>query len=441
MSSIRDENLPPQDLDAERSVLCLEMLDPSGYLISVVRNIAPAEDWYSDVNATIQRAIVDLFDREIGVDVMTVKHELERRGQLEEVGGMVELSHIMQTCYQGPHGPFHAQKIADCANRRRIRILADELRKMSSDPTSDQSTLIESALKDVSKMAAKLAEKSRRPKAIKDHILSVAEKIGKGEQPTRFIGIHEIDIALSGIARGENVVIAGITSHGKTMVAMQWLHEAAKNGVSSLFISKEMNGESLGSRLMTGITELKQKDWKESNELLVADINRHYENLAPIIIDESCSSISDIEFAVAKAVEENDIGIVCLDYIQLMRGDGQNREQQVADVSRRWKQLLMKHNLIGLLLSQFNREALKFKKLPSMNDIRDSGAIAQDADIVLIPFWEAKVNPNAEPFLYRILLEKTRQRGAKAPMIEMRIDPEKQWLFACEQRNLEDHFR
>lgn len=433
-----ETRIPPQNLDAERSVLCLEIIDPSGYAITAARSEVEPDEFYSDVHGTIHKAILAIADRDEPVTILTLESQLTVEGKLEEIGGRAYLIELTGAIYLGPHAAYHARLVSRAAKKRRMITFAKTILESSYDETKEPEEVFESASNQLTQAGKNIIRTKNVPTSLRDHQLKVAEKYGRGEKPTRFIGIDQLDDALSGVARGENVVIAGATSHGKTLTALQWLQCSAAHGVPSMIISKEMRGAELADRTLNIVTGLHRNEYHQANELLTADINRFYEHRAPITVFEDCDTIDDVERAIEIGVREFGVEVVALDYLQLIKGEGQNREQQVASVSRRWKQACLKHNVIGLCLAQINREASKLSRKPTLSDLRESGAIEQDADVVVFVYWEAKHNAASSPYLYRLLIAKTRQRGAKVPEVEMRIDPARQWLFPCEQSQPED---
>lgn len=437
-----DIELPPQNLDAERSVLCLEIIDPVGSSVEfAIMEVAP-EDFYSDVHATIQRAVVTVYDRDGVATILTVSEELRLRGVYEDVGGDEYLQFLRTFIYLGPHARYHARIVADLAKKRRLIELAKTLLARGYDPEESPAEVYADFSDKMIKIGGSIMTAKSRPKTLQEHQLSVAAKYAAGEKPTRFIGIGALDDALGGVAKGENVVIGGATSHGKTMVCLQWLQQAAANGVSSMIVSKEMRGDSLGDRTMKVVTALDRSEFHGSNELLVADIQRHYEHKSPIVVFEDCVTMTDVERAIEVGVKDYGVGIVALDYLQLIKGDGQNKEQQVANVSNRFKQAVLKHNIIGLCLAQINKEWERGNRKPTISDLRESGAIGQDADIVVFVYWEAKIPSmqDAKANEFKLIIAKNRQRGARVSEVLMRVDPSRQWLFPVEEGFLEDRF-
>lgn len=422
--------VPPNNLDAEMCLLSNEILMEE--MIDEIADAVTPEDFYNDCNATIQRTLLKMRADQSPIDFLTVMDRLRADGLLEDVGGAYRFLEIEKKTPHRIADVRYALSYADAIVKESRRRQAIEAAELLGRQAWDEKRNIDGIVESLSKTASLLMDrmKIRTPwKSLRDHEIEVAGELAEGRQPTRYIGIRELDDAVDGVANGENVVIAGETMHGKTMVCLQWLDCASFHGVKSLFISKEMSGKALATRRLSGSTDLPKDSWYSHNSQLVEDINRRYENRADIIVGEECDTISDVERAIERAVRDHGIGVVALDYVQLVKGDGQNREQQVADVSRRWKRALVKHDIIGLLLAQVNSEAFKDKRRPRLQDIRETKAIGHDADLAVFVYWEAKHNTAASPFLYRLLIEKTRQRGLKVPVIEMRVDPVKQWLF------------
>lgn len=428
----------PANASAELAILTNEIAFEE--MIDSVREIVAPEDFSNDIYGSVQRILLAMRDNQELIDFVTVAEKFMALGVFEDFGGPVFLATLTEGApsrmADAEYAVRHALVVKEKSHRRRALQEAESLLAFARDETKPVGEIWKGISEAAERSLQKLSNASQA-RTMRDYALSVARVYSEGKKATKYIGIRPIDDAIRGVAEGENVVIAGLTSHGKTMITMQWLHEAARRGIPSMIISKEMSGEALASRVIPGLTSLSEEvgEWHIENERLVFDIESHYRDLAPIIVCEHCGNVRDMERQIERAVREHKIQLVALDYLQLVDGAGLTREQQVADVSRRWKQSLMKNKLIGLLLSQLNREASKFNRAPQLSDLKDSGSVEQDADIVLFPFWEAKTpGSSADPFLYRVYVAKSRQRGTKVPVIELRVDPAKQWLYEAEPR-------
>jgi replicative DNA helicase len=160
------------------------------------------------------------------------------------------------------------------------------------------------------------------------------------------------------------------------------------------------------------------------------DANEHFKQRAPIIIAEKCSTAAGAERAIETAVRKHGVKIVAVDYAQLLKGTGDNEQERIGDVSQRMKDMAMKHDLIVLLLAQLNRGIeSRDDRTPTLGDLRGSGSLEQDADVVLFPVWPWKFDAGYPQVReYRIYQEKNRSRGRKELLTIMRINPERQRL-------------
>lgn len=428
MQPIVQNVLIPHNRDAEQSVLCLEMLDPTGYWIPIVDEIAPVEDFYHDVHQHVQRAILSVHSRDGVASLLTVTEELKRMDLFNYCGGDEALDDIYRKVYFGPQAAAHADIIARCAAKRRMVNAAEELLRRGYDPTETVEEAYDVFSKSLNDLGEMIAKRGNTPLTMREHMLSIVDDIQQGRKPTKFIMIPEVDRMTGGAGVGEMWVLGALTSMGKTLCMMQMTHTAADNDEPVLIISNEMPGKSLASRLMRKASLMPEDHYESNTAQLRIDIEKFYGTKAPIIVAEFCSTIAEVERAIERAVREHKISVVALDYCQLVSGTGQTREQQVGDVSRRFKRCLTRHKLIGLLLSQLNRSSAKEARMPVLSDLRDSGSIEQDADIVLFPWWEAKQNPQASPFDYKIIQAKNRPRGVRMQMVDLVVDPYEQWL-------------
>lgn len=425
-----DLKIPPQDLQAEQSVLSVLMQDPTGQFVPLVADIVTVQDFYNDHHGMTFQAILDVHGRNGVVTYLTLKRELQDTGRLDEVGGEEFLWTLKDAMHHfGPHAPEHARVIADLAVKRRCLHSMKNFLERGYDESVDAEEMVGGFAREVSKLQDLIAKRDAKPQTMREHMLSHVDDIEQGVAPTKQIMIEEVDKMTGGAAPGEMIVIGGLTSMGKTLIAQQCAHEAAENGMTVLVISNEMPGKQLSSRLLQKATRMPADWWKDHSEKLREDINGFYNTKAPIVVVEGLSTISEVERVVAREVRNNGIGLVVLDYIQLVRGDGQSQEQQTGDASRRFKQLLLKHKLIGIMLSQLNRSSAKDSRAPVLSDLRNSGSIEQDADIVLFAWWEAKQNSDANIRDYKILQAKNRPRGMSTPMVQMSINPAEQWLY------------
>lgn len=419
-------NLPPQDIAAERSVLGALLL--GGRKFSDVNSVVTAADFYSDIHGTIFESIANVASKNAGcVDALLVFDDLQSAGKIEEVGGREYLEECLESVPFDAHAAYHAAIIATHARRRRAIAIGEKLIRDAHDLAKDDQELIQTAHDSAMRMAEILRVKNSRPRPIAEHVSELIDAYAEGKSPARFWGIHEIDQMIGGTMPGEMIVIGARPSMGKSMVALQWVDQASLNQVPGLIISEEMAAESLASRSLSSITDVPSNDWHSQIDRIRFDSREHFANRAPVLIAEKCATATGAERAIARAVQSHGIGIVAVDYCQLLRGNGESKESRVADVSARMKACAMKHGLILLLLAQLNRQIETRKDAPQLSDLRDSGGLEQDADIVLLPFWPFKFDDGyKDQSEYRIYCRKNRNRGIGEHVIKMRVRPDRQ---------------
>lgn len=249
-------------------------------------------------------------------------------------------------------------------------------------------------------------------------------------------GLPEVDDALSGgVARGEMVIIAGRPSHGKTTVGLQALDSLSEK-VPVLIVSEEMGSRALAERVTAGITDVALRDVGFRREKALADAGRHFAARHPFFIIESCGTVEKTIEAIAKAKEEHQIGAAAIDYVQLLRGKGNSRYEQVSDVSTQLKQCAVRYDIVLLAVCQMNRATEDRKDTgPRMSDLRDSGQLEQDADVILFVEWLSRSRPDRhDKAEYMIYIAKNRNRGTKRDRVTCVFKPERQRLYPIERR-------
>lgn len=262
-----------------------------------------------------------------------------------------------------------------------------------------------------------------------DAITGYVDRIGKDDLLLR-TGLPYLDDSIGGVAKGEMVVVAARPGHGKTMVGLQILDNMALE-VPVLIISEEMIAKLLGKRMMQGITSIKQESWDFHRDKIKSEATHHLDARHPYLIAEQCGTVSRVMQAIDKAIVDYNIGAVAVDYLQLLRGDEKTRYEQVSEASIALKQSAVKHDIIVLALCQLNRGLEnRPNSTPKLSDIRDSGQIEQDADIILFVEWLYKTDGERyNETDYKIRVGKIRNRGAKKPNMQCVFMPERQRLY------------
>lgn len=423
-----DMRLPPQNLDAERSVLGCQLMLPE--IIDDVAEVMLASDLYSDVHQEIQRAIEFVHQNGGAVDVLTVADRLERKQKLGEVGGALYLSEILESVPHGHNAVHYATIVAECSRRRKAidigHKLIEDAYRTDKDETEIASATVKSAM-----AFAEIVENTnnRKPRYLHDHVGELIKVLDHGEELSVFWGIEEIDRMINGAAPGNMVVIAGAPSNGKSVLAVQWLMEASRF-VPGLLISEEMRAPEIAQRTLMGYVNFHRSDWNQNAQHLRDASTEHFKGRHKIVVAEKCGSIAALERQVSLAVQRDNVKIVAIDYAQLVRGVGDGAEERLANVSHTAKSLASKYGLIVLLVSQLNREILKRENpIPKLSDLRGSGALEADADKVLFIVRPWMLDKDYEPRdEVRIHLAKDRNEGIREDVVVMRINEQRQRL-------------
>lgn len=435
------DRVPPQNLEAERNTLgCQILIDPVSTaglpeLMTKFRDSFSSSYYYSDIHQIIQNAIWSVRDSNDGaMDAGLLCHELQRRGVYEEIGGAEYVASLMGSVYSAWNVLHHAAIVTSHWRRRESINIARDLLEKSYDMTRDDQEVIESAHDSAMKMAEMMHVKKSAPRLLSDHSKEFLELLQRGESLKMFWGIPTIDNFLNGVEIGALVVIAARSSHGKTLVALQWLDEASKRHIPGLIISLEMTGLQLMTRTAQYLSEKTQDEWRDDVQGIESEIKTHFENRAGILVAEHCSTTDSCLKIIERAIRSHGVKIVAVDYAQMIDGKGETRAERVGDVSKRLKRFANKHEIIIILLAQLNREVdKKDSKVPSVSDIKDSSSLEHDADIVLLPYSPVAFDRDYErKEEYRIICGKHRNGSRKGDTLIMKLDAARQRILPVE---------
>jgi len=243
-------------------------------------------------------------------------------------------------------------------------------------------------------------------------------------------GIAELDASIDGVAPGEVAIIAGRPGHGKSAVGFQWIDNAAGLGVAALCISEEMGMLEIGKRRLASVAAVPQTHWVAAAAASMRrDVDGYHANRAPVYIVESVSSIDRAEEVIDQFCQLYNVGIVMVDYLQLLGSRKGDRYEVVTEVSRRIKQAARRNYVPVLLLSQLNRSVEhRDDNEPKLSDLRESGQVEQDADLVIFAQYPCKFDNKAADDLYRLVCAKRRNGPIRSARVETRFNPHKQFI-------------
>lgn len=393
---IQNENLiqsaMPHNKEAEQSVLGAMLLEKE--CVTTAFESLEEADFYIESNKKIFSAMASLFNRNSAIDLVTVSDELNSMDSLEAVGGIQYLSYIASTLPTTSNIEQHIEIIREKSLRRKLASAAQKIKDQSLDMSADALEVADFAGKLIFDT---LEDKARDIRHIKDVLIDTHENLtaiynSKGKLTGVPTGFSSLDNILNGLQKSDLVLLAARPSVGKTSFALNIAANAAIRGnVPVAIFSLEMSGTQLVSRIMSSEMlinsarlrsgELEDEDW-EKVALALNTLGN-----APIYISENTAvKVSDIRATCRRLKAERGLGLIVIDYLQLMQGSrSESRQQEVSDMSRSLKLLAKELDIPILTLSQLSRatEQRKDDNKPRLSDLRESGAIEQDADIVL----------------------------------------------------------
>jgi replicative DNA helicase len=385
--------LPPQALDLEEVVLGALMLEKNA-LNAVVEFLKP-EHFYSEQHKEIYTAIIDLFKATEPVDMRTVVNQLRKTGKIELVGGAYVIAELTAKVSSAANIEYHARVIMEMAIKRTLIEVASKIQSDAYEDTTDVFELLDKTEQSIFQISDSNLRKNYdnmrnlMARAIQELQLMKEHKDGLTGVPS---GFTELDRMTSGWQRSDLVIIAARPGMGKTAFVVSALRNAAVDfKIPVALFSLEMASVQLVNRMISAEAELESEKIKKGNlaEHEWAQLVHKTSRLssAPIFIDDTPGlSILELRAKCRRLKAEHGIQIIVIDYLQLMRGDqGGNREQEIASISRSLKGIAKELNVPVLALSQLSRgvETRGGDKKPQLSDLRESGSIEQDADIVM----------------------------------------------------------
>ena len=399
----------PHSVEAEQSVLGGLMLDNNAW--DKIADAVVEEDFYRRDHRLIFRAISDLAARTEPFDVITLSEWLDKQGLLDDAGGLAYLGTLAKDTPSAANIAAYAAIVRERSVLRQLISVGNEISNSAYQPEG-RST--EELLDDAERRVFKIAEQGARGKegftAIKDLLVKAVDRIDtlfQQDDPITGVptGWTDFDEMTSGLQRGDMVIVAGRPSMGKTTFAMNIAeHAAIKSGLPTAVFSMEMPGESLAMRMLSSLGRIDQHrvrtgkleddDWPRLTSAvgLLAE--------APMFIDDTPALSPNELRARARrlAREHGELGLIVIDYLQLMQvhGSSENRTNEISEISRSLKSLAKEMDVPVIALSQLNRSLeQRPNKRPVMSDLRESGAIEQDADLIVFIYRDEVYNEDS----------------------------------------------
>ncbi|MGQ9665072.1 MAG: replicative DNA helicase [bacterium] len=427
-----DKHIPPHSLEAEESVLGSALLDESAVI--KILELLKEEHFYSPANQKIFRAIVDLYNHNIMPDLVTVTDWLRRNKMLEEIGDSDYISNMVASVITTANVEHHARVVLDKAIKRNLIRSSMEILKNAFEDSQSAAEMVDVA----QNMIFQIKERGLRkePVHIREYITSILETAEKMRGERLITGVETgyfgLDEKTTGFQKGDFIVIAGRPSMGKTAFALNIAAFAAiKNNIPVAIFSLEMSAEALVQRMLcseAGVNLknlrrniLSQQDWVN---LATAAGNLHR---APIYIDDSAAlTMLELKTKARRLKVEHDIQLLIIDYLQLIMGTSSvkqiiSRQQEISDISRSLKALAKELNVPLVVVSQLSRmpEHRVGDHRPRLADLRESGAIEQDADVVIFIYREEIYDRDNPDVKGKAEIDIAKQRNGPTGRIEL----------------------
>lgn len=407
MSGLR---MPPQNIEAERSILGAVLLDKDA-IIKILDLLRP-EDFYDNRHGAIFQAMTVLFEKRMPVDIVTLSEILESANQIEMVGGSSYLAEIVNNTPSASNIVHYAQIVRDKAMLRRLISAGSEILELGFDEEEDIASVLDRSEQTLFKVSQNfLKDKFVAIQSVLTDAFERIDKIHKDKDSGALRGVpsgfKDLDDRTAGFQKSDLLILAARPSMGKTSFALNLAENAAiEHKIPVAIFSLEMSRDQLVDRLMS--SQAGVDSWKlRTGNLSDDDFPKIGYAMgvlseAPIFIDDSPTlNVMEVRAKARRLQMEHGLGMIIVDYLQLMSGHGRNndgnRVQEISEISRGLKALARELEVPVIALSQLSR-AVEHRddKRPQLSDLRESGSIEQDADIVMFLYREEYYNPQSE---------------------------------------------
>lgn len=402
------DRMPPQNIEAEQAVLGAMLISKEA--IAEAAQILNPVDFYREAHRIVYEAMLDLSNKNQAVDNLTVIEQLNKAGLLEKVGGIAFVTALANTVPTAANVIFYAKIVKEKSLMRRLINTATAIATMGYEDSEDADTIMDKAEKMILEIAANRKTSDFTP--IKQIVIDTFSKIeglyeSKGGLTGLSTGFKDLDRLTTGLQPSDLILVAARPSMGKTAFTLNIAsHVAIKENKPVAFFSLEMSKEQLMQRMLCAegliesqrlrVGDLDEQDWQK----LIAAADKF--SKAPLYIDDTPGiSIMELRSKARRLQQEKGLSLILIDYLQLMQGrsnkGSDNRQQEISEISRSLKSLARELNVPVIALSQLSRsvESRQIKK-PMLSDLRESGSLEQDADIVMFLYREDYYNAETE---------------------------------------------
>lgn len=445
---LRGPRVPPQDLESEKALLGSLLL--SGEAIFDIADVVKSGSFYAAKHQIIYEVIDDLVNRKEPVDLLTVSAALRENKQFDQVGGAPYLSELLGLVGSAANIKYYATIVRKKELLRRLIEASNHIAELSYDESDSLESILEQAEQKVYEITNQGGSNNRLIpfQEMMDETWARIEKLAENTGELRGVpsGFKELDHKLSGFQKSDLIILAARPSVGKSSLALDFARSAAvKYGVPTAIFSLEMGKEQLVDRMLSAQSQVDGWKLRTSKLTLDDEFERLQQGMhelmkAPLYIDDTAAnSVLNMRSMLRRINSEKPIGLVIVDYLQLMSTakSYDNMVNQVTEISRSLKGLAKEFNVPVIALSQLSRAVESRGGRPRLSDLRDSGSIEQDADVVMFIHREDKYGENTErKNMVEILIEK--HRNGPTGVVELYFDDKKTSFVSVEKSEFGD---
>lgn len=405
MSENTELRMPPQAVEAEKTVLGALMVDKDA--ITKIADTIGVGDFYKDAHNIIYEAMLSLYEKNDPIDVLSISNKLEENGRIDDVGGPSYLASLVAGVTSASNITYYAKIIQKKSVLRRLITVAAEINEMGYNEKEDLEKVLDEAEQKLFNISQKSLKQEFTPiKKILGEAFDRLDDLHKNRGEMRGVptGFSDLDELLSGLQKSDLIILAARPSVGKTSLALDIARQVGtKANIPVGIFSLEMSADQLVDRMIAAEANLDL--WRlRTGNLKDSDFTQINETMgtlseAPIFIDDTSSAnIMEMRTMARRLQAEHDLGLIIIDYLQLMEGrSNESRVQEISEISRGLKMLAKELNIPILALSQLSRAVeSRPDQRPKLSDLRESGSIEQDADVVMFIYREDRVNPDSE---------------------------------------------
>ena len=437
--------IPPQNIDAEKSLLGAVLIDEE--TLADISEHVTTIDFYEKQHAMIFGAMMRLYEKHKPVDLLTLTEELKRKDELEIVGGSAYLTELTNYVPTAAHAEAYAELVAQKAVRRRLIKASGEIAELGYDENTSTQELLEKAETELFSVSDQsLKQDLVSLESILTESFDRMEELHRNKGSLRGVrtGYRDLDNMTAGLQRSDFIVLAARPAMGKTTLVTNLAYNVATVARQPvLFFSLEMSKEQLVDRMLADASGVDAWNIRTGN-LSDDDFSKLSEAMgemaeAPIYIDDTPGlSVLEMRTKARRAAHEAPLGLIIVDYLQLMQASGRsdgNRVQEVSEISRGLKLIARELNVPVIGLSQLSRSVeSRSPQIPQLADLRESGSIEQDADIVMFIYREAYYNPETERENITDLII-AKHRNGPTGKVELYFHPERLRFMSLDKKH------